>query len=72
VYLSIFRGCLNLGGLAGNERRLELIRRIQEQATISGYRGTDVVLWTLELSSSSQAQAQASEVCYSCSVHNLN
>jgi hypothetical protein len=71
VCLSIFRGPLNLGGLSGDERRSELVRRIRERSTISGYKGTDHILWAVEISSYSQAQAQASEVRYSCSAYNM-
>ena len=70
--LSIFSQLPNLHGLAGDERRFEVMRQIREHASISGFRGTDVLMWVVQLTSASHAQAHASEVCFSCSVHNSN
>ena len=58
---------MGLGGLAGDQRRTEVIHRIHRRSEVSGFTGTAVSRWIIELSRYRPTPPRVSEVCCSFS-----
>ena len=55
---------MGLGELTSDERRPEVIPRIRQRSNVSGFTGTNLMRWAIELALYRPTPPRASEVCY--------
>ena len=58
---------MGFGRLTGDQRRTEVFRCIRQRSNVSGFTGTNVTRWAIELSRYRPTLPRVSEVCCSFS-----